>query len=140
MTLRTEEFMRRFLLHVLPSGFHRIRHYGLLANANRKHNIATARELLHQPAPAAAADPGDGRADHRLRPAHLRVPALRRADARHRDLRTRSAHPRTAVLGMRQKPLQRKLPRRQSIQRSRRELPLLALDQCATFTPIRIAT
>ena len=48
--------MRRFLLHVLPSGFHRIRHYGLLANANRKPDIATARELLHQPAPAAAAD------------------------------------------------------------------------------------
>jgi hypothetical protein len=40
MTLSTEEFMRRFLLHVLPSGFHRIRHYGLLANANRKHQIA----------------------------------------------------------------------------------------------------
>ena len=36
MTLQTEEFMRRFLLHVLPSGFHRIRHYGLLANAHRK--------------------------------------------------------------------------------------------------------
>ncbi len=53
MTLATEEFMRRFLLHVLPSGFHRIRHYGLLANANRKTNIATARELLHQPAPPA---------------------------------------------------------------------------------------
>jgi hypothetical protein len=52
MTLRTEEFMRRFLLHVLPLGFHRIRHYGLLANANRKTHIATARELLHQPAVA----------------------------------------------------------------------------------------
>jgi hypothetical protein len=49
MTLSTDEFMRRFLLHVLPSGFHRIRHYGLLANANRKTHIATARELLHQP-------------------------------------------------------------------------------------------
>ena len=36
MTLAAEEFMRRFLLHVLPAGFHRIRHYGLLANANRK--------------------------------------------------------------------------------------------------------
>jgi hypothetical protein len=57
MTLRTEEFMRRFLLHVLPSGFHRIRHYGLLANANRKTQIATARELLHQPARELAADP-----------------------------------------------------------------------------------
>ena len=51
--LGADEFMRRFLLHVLPRGFHRIRHYGLLANANRKPDIATARELLHQPAPTA---------------------------------------------------------------------------------------
>jgi Putative transposase/Transposase zinc-binding domain len=58
MTLRSEEFMRRFLLHVLPSGFHRIRHYGFLANANRKTQIATARELLHHPAPEVNADPG----------------------------------------------------------------------------------
>jgi putative transposase len=63
MTLATPEFMRRFLLHVLPSGFHRIRHYGLLANAKRKTNIATARELLHQPAPQPAAEPGVGGAD-----------------------------------------------------------------------------
>ena len=47
MTLGTDEFMRRFLLHVLPSGFHRIRHYGLIANAERKDNLAKARELLH---------------------------------------------------------------------------------------------
>ena len=47
MTLSAEEFMRRFLLHVLPSGFHRIRHYGLFANAGRKGNLARARELLH---------------------------------------------------------------------------------------------
>jgi hypothetical protein len=60
-TVTTEEFMRRFLLHVLPSGFHRIRHYGLLANANRKHDIATARELLHQPSPELPADPADER-------------------------------------------------------------------------------
>ena len=51
MTLAAGEFMRRFLLHVLPQGFHRIRHYGLLANAGRRHNLAVARELLHQPAP-----------------------------------------------------------------------------------------
>src|SRR5208282_4554816 len=56
MTLRTEEFMRRFLLHVLPLGFHRIRHYGLLANAHRKTHIAAARELLHQPASTVATD------------------------------------------------------------------------------------
>ncbi len=46
MTLATDEFMRRFLLHVLPSGFHRIRHYGLFANAQRKHKLNTARALL----------------------------------------------------------------------------------------------
>jgi hypothetical protein len=47
MTLATDEFMRRFLLHVLPSGFHRIRHYGLLANTGRRAQLAQARELLH---------------------------------------------------------------------------------------------
>ena len=43
------EFIRRFLLHVLPKGFHRIRHYGLLASAGRTANIARARELLAAP-------------------------------------------------------------------------------------------
>ena len=47
MTLAADEFMRRFLLHVLPGGFHRIRHYGLLANAGRREHLARARELLH---------------------------------------------------------------------------------------------
>jgi len=46
MTLDPDEFIRRFLLHVLPSGFHRIRHYGLIANTTRKDNLALARELL----------------------------------------------------------------------------------------------
>jgi len=50
MALAPAEFMRRFLLHVLPAGFHRIRHYGLLANAARKNNLAVARSLLQQPA------------------------------------------------------------------------------------------
>jgi len=49
MTLAAGEFMRRFLLHVLPGGFHRIRHYGLLANGNRRHNLATVRQLLLPP-------------------------------------------------------------------------------------------
>jgi hypothetical protein len=57
MTLTAEEFMRRFLLHVLPTGFHRIRHYGLLAHAHRRHNIATARALLQGPPPPALIDP-----------------------------------------------------------------------------------
>ncbi len=50
------EFIRRFLIHVLPSGFHRIRHYGLFANGGRTRNIARARELLGVPAPVHEAD------------------------------------------------------------------------------------
>lgn len=49
MTLDAGEFMRRFLLHVLPGGFHRIRHYGLLANCNRAACLALARQLLQVP-------------------------------------------------------------------------------------------
>jgi putative transposase/transposase-like zinc-binding protein len=49
MTLAIDEFIRRFLMHVLPSGFHRIRYYGLLASPARTHNIARARELLTPP-------------------------------------------------------------------------------------------
>jgi hypothetical protein len=52
MTLLTHEFIRRFLIHVLPKGVHRIRHYGLFANGNRAANIARARELLAAPAPS----------------------------------------------------------------------------------------
>jgi hypothetical protein len=50
MTIAPHEFIRRFLVHVLPKGFHRIRHYGLLASANRAANIARARKLLAVPA------------------------------------------------------------------------------------------
>jgi hypothetical protein len=46
MTLATDEFIRRFLIHVLPRGFHRIRHYGLFASGSRSENLAHARELL----------------------------------------------------------------------------------------------
>jgi Putative transposase len=53
MRLHPHEFIRRFLLHVLPKGFHRIRHYGLFANANRADNIAKARALLGADPPAA---------------------------------------------------------------------------------------
>ena len=49
MTLGADEFIRRFLLHVLPCGLHRIRHYGLLANASRKASLALLRTLLGQP-------------------------------------------------------------------------------------------
>jgi hypothetical protein len=52
MTLATHEFIRRFLIHVLPKGLHRIRHYGLLAGPTRAGNLARMRELLAVPAPA----------------------------------------------------------------------------------------
>ena len=71
MTLSPDEFIRRFLLHVLPKGFHRIRHYGLLASAGCKANIARARQLIDAPmtevdppAVHATADP-DATIDHR---------------------------------------------------------------------------
>jgi Putative transposase/Transposase zinc-binding domain len=63
MTLAIDEFIRRFLIHVLPGGFHRIRHYGLLASGTRAESIARARELLNASAPKdsdADADPSDG--------------------------------------------------------------------------------
>jgi hypothetical protein len=49
MTLLTHEFIRRFLMHVLPAGFHRIRYYGLLASGQRSDNIVRAREMLTLP-------------------------------------------------------------------------------------------
>ncbi len=60
MTLDPAEFMRRFLLHVLPSGFHRIRHYGLLANAGRRANLARVRTLLDVPPPELVSNETDG--------------------------------------------------------------------------------
>jgi hypothetical protein len=64
MRLATDEFIRRFLMHVLPSGFHRIRHYGLFASGVRAQNIARARELLaastpRNQAPSERDDEGD---------------------------------------------------------------------------------
>jgi hypothetical protein len=58
MTLATSEFIRRFLIHVLPKGFHRIRHYGLLAGGRRDERLAQARELL-QAAAGTATNPED---------------------------------------------------------------------------------
>lgn len=89
MTLATDEFIRRFLLHVLPRGFHRIRHYGLLAGGSRKDCLALARQLLAT-APPVTNDPS---ATRRLPPA---APMLRRAYDRHRGVRTVQAAARTA--------------------------------------------
>src|SRR5436190_187807 len=57
MTLGADEFIRRFLLHVLPDGFHRIRHYGYLANGGRAAKLAHCRRLLAVPEPAPPAPP-----------------------------------------------------------------------------------
>ena len=64
MTLDVDEFIRRFLIHVLPDGFHRIRHYGLLANASRAGNIALARQLLGMPATPSSSDRDGVEAGH----------------------------------------------------------------------------
>lgn len=63
MTLGTDEFIRRFLLHVLPRGFHRIRHYGLLAASSRKASLALARKLLK-----VAPEPGDAEMEEPVDP------------------------------------------------------------------------
>ena len=55
MTLKPDEFIRRFLIHVLPNGFHRIRHYGLLASGTKTKTIARARELIAAAIPAQTA-------------------------------------------------------------------------------------
>ncbi len=72
MTLAIDEFIRRFLVHVLPDGFHRIRHYGLFANGGRADNIARARQLLNvlvtQNEPSDADSTGDGEPPARSHP------------------------------------------------------------------------
>jgi Putative transposase/Transposase zinc-binding domain len=70
MTLAADEFIRRFLLHVLPKGFHRIRHYGLLASAGCKANIARARELIAVPTPMVDPPAAHDTADQRDPPDH----------------------------------------------------------------------
>ena len=87
MTLDADEFIRRFLIHVLPDGFHRIRHYGLFANAKRAGNIALARRFLGVPDPA----PVERRRERRHRKLSPRrrverLSLLRRAYDHHRDL------------------------------------------------------
>ena len=62
MTLATDEFIRRFLMHVLPKGLHRIRHYGLFANGNRAAYIARARELLGVPSRSKPAETSEATA------------------------------------------------------------------------------
>ena len=74
MRLATDEFIRRFLIHVLPDGFHRIRHYGLLASAQRKANIARVRSLLGAPQPIPKTPAGAETARAEIVPFTLREP------------------------------------------------------------------
>ena len=62
MTLDADEFIRRFLLHTLPDGFHRIRHYGFLANGHRAAKLALCRKLLACPSTNPAAKQNDAAA------------------------------------------------------------------------------
>jgi len=72
MMLSADEFIRRFLLHVLPKGFHRIRHYGLLASAGCKANIARARKLIAAPMPEVEPPTAHDTADPDAVPDHRR--------------------------------------------------------------------
>ena len=89
MTLATDEFIRRFLIHVLPTGFHRIRHYGLLAKSAAANNIVRARQITHRAKAASRA--------HRYPSVQCHRPVCLRADLsplwrthdHHRDIRTR---------------------------------------------------
>ena len=65
MTLAADEFIRRFLLHTLPDGFHRIRHYGFLANGHRAAKLALCRHLLEAPTSAPTAPAADYRERYR---------------------------------------------------------------------------
>jgi hypothetical protein len=78
ITLAATEFIRRFLLHVLPSGFQRIRYYGLLGNRHRAAKLAQCRRLLGMSAPSADATTSVPAADHRDRVEALTGISLRR--------------------------------------------------------------
>jgi hypothetical protein len=67
MTLSADEFIRRFLLHVLPNGFQRIRYYGLLGNRYRKEKLAQCRRLLGMSPPSEQTNPSPAEKDYRDR-------------------------------------------------------------------------
>jgi hypothetical protein len=80
MTLAVDEFIRRFLLHVLPGGFQRIRHYGFLANRYRAQKLALCRQLLQMPPPAVVSNGGVNK-DYRDRYEELTGISLRTCPA-----------------------------------------------------------
>ena len=89
MTLAPHEFIRRFLIHVLPKGFHRIRHYGLFANGNRAESIAKARELLAVAPRMTEPEAASTQQSDQPRVCPAPMPLLRWPHDRHRGLCTR---------------------------------------------------
>jgi len=86
MSVSADEFIRRFLLHVLPEGFHRIRYYGLLGSRHRAQKLARCRELLGMPSP----EPSDGQSerDYRDHYEQLTGVSLKQCPACHRGQMT----------------------------------------------------
>ena len=84
MTLSADEFIRRFLLHVLPSGFHRIRYYGFLANPHRKRKLELSRQLLNAPTARADSSEPAKSEDYRDRYERLTGRSLRECPLCHR--------------------------------------------------------
>jgi hypothetical protein len=101
MTVEAEEFIRRFLLHVLPEGFQRIRYYGFLANRYREEKLARCRELLDMPAPEQPAL--EGAKDYRERYEELIGPLLGECPVCHQghmlviEILPRSPHRKNAI-------------------------------------------
>jgi Putative transposase len=101
MTVEAEEFIRRFLLHVLPEGFQRIRYYGFLANRYREEKLARCRELLDMPAPEPPAL--EGAKDYRERYQELIGPSFGECPLCHQgrmlviEILPRSPHRKTAT-------------------------------------------
>jgi hypothetical protein len=83
MTLAAAEFIRRFLLHVLPAGFHRLRYYGVLGARHRREKLARCRHLLGSPPPAPTPSPATATPDYRDRVEALTGISLRVCPACH---------------------------------------------------------
>jgi putative transposase/transposase-like zinc-binding protein len=132
MTLMPDEFIRRVLLHVLPKGFHRLRHYGLRATAACKTSIARARELIATPIPSRESQQSTTRL---VRPASRRIisrcPCCGRPYDHRRNLRARWLTPRPASARCRGRDRNVNDHRHRLVAPSaRRDMPLPATHHC----------
>ena len=101
MRLSTREFIRRFLIHVLPDGFHRIRHYGLLASAGRRRNVETIRQSARRRAARANRDDQTPTRTRRSPSESRALIAAGHANRRNLPARRAPDEPRTATKGRR---------------------------------------